>query len=80
MRIKEWLSTGELSPDIKDTDEIIENAGYMMDHACTSEILGEVAYIGEDNKTYVVTIEAVIGEANPKYVKNLKERLKEEVE
>lgn len=80
MKIKKWIRTGELDPCIEDTDGIIEAAGAKLDRVCSHDILGEVMFEGDDGKHYVVTVEAVIAEANPSYVKEVLEELKEEGE
>jgi hypothetical protein len=48
-----------------------------LDKAYTSEILGEVCFQATDNKFYTITVEAVIGEANPEYAKDCLERMED---
>jgi len=74
VKIKKWLATGEIDMPCKTTEDLLESACHLLDHACTPEILGEVLFVGSDGKTYVVTVEAVISEANPGYVKDVLER------
>ena len=77
MKIKKWIRTGELDPCITDSDGIIEAAGAALDRSCSYDILGEVMFEADDGKHYVVTVEAVIAEANPEYVKQVLEKDKE---
>lgn len=70
LRVKKWIYSGELNPRVKDKDGILEQCGNLLDSACSHEILGEVLFQATDNKYYVVTVEAVIGRANPEYVKD----------
>lgn len=69
LRVKKWICTGELSA-CKTEKEIIEQCGRLLDRNCSGEILGEVLFKATNGKYYVVTVEAVIEEANPEYVKD----------
>jgi hypothetical protein len=73
LKVKKWLRTGELSGKNKEIQAVMEECGGLLDHACSSEILGEVAFVGNDGKPYVITTEALVQEANPEYIKNLDE-------
>lgn len=72
MKITKWLRTGEVGP-CESEDELLESAGILLDNHSSHEILGEVVFEAEDGKTYVMTVEAVIAEANPAYVNSLTE-------
>lgn len=72
-KVKKWLRTGELSGKNRTPNKILEECGRLLDDSCSFEILGEVAFIGTNGKSYVITTEAVIQEANPEYIKNLTE-------
>ena len=78
LRVKKWIYSGELDSKIKDQEGILEQCGRALDRACSSEILGEVLFQATDGKYYVITVEALIGKANPEYVKDCIERAKEE--
>lgn len=71
-RIKKWLRRG-LNNDLrmKSVAGLLERAGRALDKAYAHEIMGEVVFIGEDGKTYVGTVEFVIQEASPEYVKQV---------
>ncbi len=71
LKVKKWLRTGELSGKNKEISAIMEECGNFLDYACSSEILGEVVFMGNDGKPYVITVEAVIQEANPEYIKEI---------
>ena len=73
MKIKRFLRTGELSGQQQTTEELLESAGDILDSTCAHEIMGEVVFEGEDGKFYVASVECVIGEINPNYLKELQE-------
>jgi hypothetical protein len=77
IRVKKWIRTGELNSRNRTQASILDNCGRLLDDACSHEILGEVVFLGTDGKYYVICVEAVIGVANPEYVKDL---LSEEIE
>ena len=57
----------------KEQPGILDNCGNLLDSSCSSDILGEVVFEGEDGKFYVITVEAVIAEGNPDYIKSVLE-------
>lgn len=61
VKVKRWIRSGELDERYTDQDDILDDCGR----------LGEVMFEGEDGKMYVITVEAVISEANPDYVKDV---------
>lgn len=69
MKITKWIRDGELSTPCGTTEELLERAGNLLDRMESHDMLGDILFVGEDGKTYVVTVEAVISEANPDYVK-----------
>jgi hypothetical protein len=70
LRVKKWIRTGELDKN-KAQKEILEDCGRLLDEAYSHEILGEVLFLATDGKYYVITVEALIQEANPEYVKDV---------
>jgi uncharacterized Zn finger protein (UPF0148 family) len=68
--IKRFIRDGHMDGSVtpKDTAELLEWAGHTLDKACSHDICGEILFEGNDGKVYCLTVEAVIGEANPKYV------------
>jgi len=85
MRIKRWIrdggsceSNGFNSDGITTDDQLLSVAGRLLDKACSHEIVGEVLFEGEDGKMYVGTVEFIISEANPDYVKDVLEQIEEE--
>jgi hypothetical protein len=78
IKVKRWLKAGELDPTIFEQDDILENCGNLLDASCSHEILGDVMFEGTDGKFYTITVEAVISEANPDFVKEALEDLKDE--
>jgi len=76
IKVKRWLKSGELSEEHNITQEnIIETCGILLDKSCAPDILGDVLFQATDGKYYVITVEALIQEANPDYVTEV---LKEE--
>lgn len=72
MQIKKWLRQGEFCQETN-TDDLLEAAGRKLDKGYANDLVGDVLFIGEDGKTYVGTVEFVITEANPDYVKTVME-------
>jgi len=73
LKVKRWIRDGELNAVNMDQDSILENCGALLDNACSHEILGDVVFEGTDGKFYVVTVEALISEGNPEYIKSVLE-------
>lgn len=71
MKIKKWIISGQLEDDSKTTEEVLDNAGDLMDDSCSHEILGENLFLGEDGNYYQVTVEAVINKISKKYAKEI---------
>jgi hypothetical protein len=71
MKIKKWLICPRGFEDNETTEEILKGAGRSLDQAYSHDIVGECIFEGEDGKMYVGTVEFVISEANPDYVKDL---------
>lgn len=79
LRVKRWIATGELQVTGRETqDEILEHCGRLLDKSCSYEILGEVLFQATDGKYYTVTVEAVVGRANPEWVKEVIEEHKDD--
>jgi hypothetical protein len=73
MKIKRWISTGHLGEEPVSEEDLLEQAGRLLDKSCSHEICGEVAFEGEDGKIYVGTVEFCIAEAADWYAKELQE-------
>ena len=72
MKIKRWIRDGNEEFEkqgFDDTEDILCAAGRLLDNAYSHEIVGEVLFEGEDGKFYTGTVEFVIAEADPEYVK-----------
>jgi len=53
LKIKRWLKSGEFDTDsIATADDILEQAGGMLDHAYSQEITGECVFEAEDGRLY----------------------------
>ena len=74
MKVKNWIRDGNErfeAQGLDDTEDILCAAGCLMDHAYSHEIVGEVLFEGEDGKFYKGTVEFVIAEADPDYVREV---------
>ena len=73
----EWLDSGELDTTrIKNEGDIYTQASALLDAANSTDILGRVLFKADDGKYYCVTVEAMLYEANPLWVKDvLEERI-----
>jgi hypothetical protein len=78
LRVKKWIHSGELDTDDGTEKKILDHCGSLLDSAESHEIIGEVLFQATNGKYYVVTVEAVIGLANPEYVKGAKARAEAE--
>jgi len=80
MKIVKWLRDGDgLSCDGINTSEgLLECAGNALDNACAYDIMGEVLFLADDGRYYVGTVEFMICEANPTYVKDVLDNPEEE--
>ena len=68
--VKEWIEAGELDPANAEMEDVIEDCANLMDRCEATEILGGgILFKGTDDKYYTITIEAVVGEASPEFVK-----------
>ena len=81
MEITKWIQTGN-DTDLEDlcddsTEILMSIAGRKLDKSCAHEIMGPVMFEADDGKTYVGTVEFVLAEANPEYVKQVLEELDE---
>lgn len=72
MNIKRFISTGELykPEELEDTDDLLVQAGRALDKSCTPDILGCVAFEGEDGKLYIINVDAVITEVDPEFIRD----------
>jgi hypothetical protein len=81
MKIKKWIKGDEVigfgNKLPKNTKALLKYAGVALDDACSHEIVGECLFQGQDGKYYAGTVEFVIQEANPEYVKSALEELEE---
>lgn len=72
MIIKKWLIDPEFNKDeCKTTNDLLNIAGRRLDKAYACDIVGDCVFEGEDGKNYVGTVEFVIEEADPDYIKSL---------
>lgn len=79
LKVKEWISLGELSEPCKTNRDILDQAADLLDGACSHDILGQVLFKATNGKYYTVTVEALIGEAEKGFVKDaLAEKAEEE--
>lgn len=71
-KIVEFLRHGEMRvKDIDNVEDLLTQAGRLLDKAYSHDICGEVVFKAADGKYYVLTVEAVISEADPDYVQEI---------
>lgn len=81
LKIKKWIRRGEFSVKNKQTiGDVIEQAGYMLDRVEANETVGEVLFKASDGKYYTATVEVLVSEAHPQFVKDILAEEEEEEE
>jgi hypothetical protein len=70
LKIKRWIKSGELT-GAEDVSDVLEQVGNILDHGCVWDNIGDVIFEAADGVTYVVTIEGMISQADPDYVKEI---------
>lgn len=79
LKIKRFIQDGEIhTDDVKNTDQLLERAGHLLDKSYSHDIVGQVMFEADNSKIYVMTVEAIINEANPDYVKKVLDEIAEE--
>jgi len=84
MKIKRWIDHGFLTAGdrliITNTDRLMEWAGGLMDspELFGSNVFGRVVFEGEDERFYIVELEAVIEEIHPDYLIQILKETEEE--
>ena len=66
--VEEMIVPGDFENPLDDTD-IIDQAAQVLDSVDAANLIEQNLILGSDGKFYVVTTEAVLGEANPAYAK-----------
>lgn len=71
IRVRRILKTGEMSSagEAAHTNELLEEAGNLLDAASSHEILGEVIFLGADGAYYTISTEALISRVTSAYAK-----------
>lgn len=82
IRIGKMLKTGEMSvsTEATHTNDLLEEAGNLLDAACSHDILGEVIFLGADGSFYTISTEAVISRITPAYAREALGEDYEEIE
>ena len=69
IRIKRWLSLGKVGVH-HDFSSLLVTAGEMLDQSGATDLFGTVLFVSEDDKTFLLSCEGVIVEADEKYVED----------
>ena len=77
-KIKQFLLSGELDIGCKTLNELLENAGRLLDASYSHEILGEVLVQLTDGTFRIMTVEALISTPTKSYLKDMMDRVEEE--
>lgn len=79
--VEEWVSEGHLGEDPPLTQaDILYVCGRLLDKCSSTEILGSPLFKATNGRHYVINVEALIEEANPEYVEEVRESLAEDEE
>jgi len=70
LEVEEFIDEGELHEPCS-YDDMMEQAGRLLDKSCSHEICGTVLFKATDGKYYVGTVEFTVAEAHPDYVKDV---------
>ncbi len=62
LKVSKWLVKGEFAGDEKNSDDILDNAGRLLDKSCSNEICGQNVFQASDGKFYQVQVQAQIVE------------------
>lgn len=69
--VKKWIESGELDPKNKKMASIMDNCADLLDGSCAADILGGgILFKATNGKYYTITVEAIVGEASPEFVKD----------
>lgn len=75
-KIVEWVQSGEIKEVSTITEAMVE-CGRCLDASNSWDICGQVLFKAEDGKWYTINTEAVVGEADPAFVKETLEEMKQ---
>jgi hypothetical protein len=72
LNIRRFVCGGE--PDLNVDDcpsvkDVLERGARLLDKACAHDITGEILFQGQDGRMYVGSVEFVVEEADPSYVR-----------
>ena len=75
LKIVEWLRTGELEYGElpRNTSELLDDLGDKLDCSGSGDLFGSIVFKAENGVWYVATVEGLIAEANPAYLKDLRD-------
>jgi len=68
IKIKKWLASGEFRGDGKNINEVIEEAGGILDDNEAGEIFGSPVFLGADGNYYSVFVEAHVRKVDKEFV------------
>jgi hypothetical protein len=81
LKVRRLLKAGLFdAASVETVRDLYEQAGAMLDGACSWDICGECLFEGEDGRHYVGTVEFVVGPANPSYVREARAEIGDEEE
>jgi hypothetical protein len=79
LKVRRFLKAGLFdAASVKTVRDLYEQAGALLDGACSWDICGECLFEGEDGRHYVGTVEFVVGPASPWYVKEALAEIRDE--
>jgi hypothetical protein len=76
LAVKRFLRSGEFEAgSVRSVHDLYEQAGGMLDRSCCWDLCGECVFESADGRFYAGTIEFVVCEASPEYVREVLEEI-----
>jgi hypothetical protein len=66
--IARWFVNGQFNGKAKDTDEVIDEAGEILDAHCAHEIAGNPIFMLKDGRVFTAETQIILVEADPEFV------------
>ena len=76
--VKEMIASGELEENSKDSEDIINQCGTLLDRSCSHDIVGKVLFKATNGRYYTVHVEAIIKPADKELVSQVLEEIEED--
>lgn len=71
--ITKWYRTGETSGECNNLRDLLDEMGNLLNSACAADIFGDVLFQTEDGVDRIASVEGVISQVNPEYLRAILE-------